>query len=273
MINPIAGKGWNVGWELERFLPKAVAFYREVEELTGGEFYTEMWIERRIETAKDLRKVQGKLSELEPWINLQRSSDEALFIRGGRLWTTRFLDLTREFFIDQGYFHTRTRSDEAETVVLCEGFEGLQRVGIKHRSAKGQIITVRSQSPLQDILVSQGVWVVPEGEGQFRVGATYEWDVLDQVPSEAGKDHLLTKACLVLGEVTLVKHEAGVRPILRQSQPVIGELECGDWIFNGLGSKGGIYAPRTAAYLVDHLLKGHALPEDLNYHFWRNENL
>ena len=46
-----------------------------------------------------------------------------------------------------------------------------------------------------------------------------------------------------------------MRPIVRKSQPVIGPLEDGRVVFNGLGSKGSLYAPgvarRLAAWLAN----------------------
>ena len=266
MINPIAGKGWNPGWQLERFLPRAVSFYRRVEQETGGDFYLPIEIERRIESEKDSRKVREKWGLLEPWIDQERSGDEALWIRGGRLRTREFLDATRAFFVDYGLFSET--SGEDGRVVLCEGAEGLMRLGLRHRSAKGQILTVRGEMELEHILVAGGIWVVPEGGGLFRVGATYEWDVLDNAPTEEGRVKLLEKAEEVLGAVELVEHVAGVRPILRQSQPVIGQLPCGDFIFNGLGSKGSIYAPLAARELARHLLRGEKISRDLDFQEW-----
>jgi glycine/D-amino acid oxidase-like deaminating enzyme len=57
-------------------------------------------------------------------------------------------------------------------------------------------------------------------------------------------------------DFTITAHEAGVRPILRRSEPLIGPLPCGAWMFNGLGSKGSLYAPGMALRLAAWMLDG-----------------
>jgi glycine/D-amino acid oxidase-like deaminating enzyme len=57
-------------------------------------------------------------------------------------------------------------------------------------------------------------------------------------------------------EFEVIDHEAGVRPILRRSEPLIGPLAEGGWMFNALGSKGSLYAPGMAARLARWLLNG-----------------
>ena len=66
----------------------------------------------------------------------------------------------------------------------------------------------------------------------------------------------------------MTRHEAGVRPIVRRSMPLIGELEDGTVVFNGLGSKGSLYAPGVARRLVDWLIDGRAIEEELDAAEW-----
>jgi glycine/D-amino acid oxidase-like deaminating enzyme len=101
------------------------------------------------------------------------------------------------------------------------------------------------------------------GGGCFKAGSTYEWDQLDETPTEAGKEKVMAIA-LRLGcsdEPEILAHEAGVRPILRRSEPWIGPLDNGDWMFNGLGSKGSLSAPGMARRLAEWICDG-AEPEE-----------
>ena len=63
-----------------------------------------------------------------------------------------------------------------------------------------------------------------------------------------------------------MEHVAGVRPIIRQSRPVIGSHPENDnlLIFNGLGSKGVLYAPGVADRLAAYLCERREIEEDLN---------
>jgi glycine/D-amino acid oxidase-like deaminating enzyme len=76
-------------------------------------------------------------------------------------------------------------------------------------------------------------------------------------PSEAGLERLRRIATRLGGaDYEIIAHEAGVRPILRRSEPLIGPMSEGGWMFNGLGSKGSLYAPGMARRLATWMLDG-----------------
>jgi glycine/D-amino acid oxidase-like deaminating enzyme len=147
---------------------------------------------------------------------------------------------------------------DAGRSVLCEGAAGLVagRLG-GHRCAKGEILTLRAAGWREDrILIGGGGWMVPLGDGMFRAGSTYVWDRLDGEPTPEGRARVEEIVRLLGGpDFEVTAHEAGVRPIVRKSQPVIGPLEDGRTVFNGLGSKGSLYAPGVARRLVEWIAK------------------
>ena len=70
----------------------------------------------------------------------------------------------------------------------------------------------------------------------------------------------------------ILQHEAGIRPILRRSEPLIGRMDGGGWMFNGLGSKGSLYGPGIARQLADCLLDGKAPGAEFDIGHFRNAN-
>lgn len=145
------------------------------------------------------------------------------------------------------------------STILCEGASGLiQGFPGTHRCAKGEILTIRADHwPEDHIRIGGGGWLVPVGESHFKAGSTYEWDQLNNHPTPEGR----AKVCAIAerladGNYEVVAHEAGIRPILRRSEPLIGPLPSGHWFFNGLGSKGSLHAPATARRLADWLVSG-----------------
>ncbi|RYD31434.1 MAG: FAD-dependent oxidoreductase, partial [Verrucomicrobiaceae bacterium] len=174
---------------------------------------------------------------------------------------------SREFFRERGLYRQEDGA-EAGTKVFCEGAVGLLtgKYG-PSRCAKGEILTVRADGWDESrIRVGGGGWMVPVGGGQFRVGATYEWDELDEQPTEKGRE-FVEKIVRRLGgeDFAVVEHVAGIRPILRRSEPLIGPLGDGNWMFNGLGSKGSLYAPAVAARLVRWILDGVPCEPELDF--------
>ncbi|MCW1884561.1 FAD-binding oxidoreductase [Luteolibacter flavescens] len=251
LVNPVTGKNFSPSWRLAEFLPEAEAFYAKVGELLGRQlwFSYPVW---RLVAEGEWAKVESKLGEAGPW--LERIEEDvpgwsrAVVLKGGgRVATREFCEGTRAYFSAM-----RQQPQDQAATVWCEGAAGLiaGRLG-RHRCAKGEILTLRAGCPEDRILIGGGGWLVPVGGGLFKVGSTYVWDRLDGEPTDEGRAKVEKIARLLVGEdFEVIAHDAGVRPIVRKSQPVIGPLEDGRIVFNGLGSKGSLYAPGVATRLA-----------------------
>lgn len=262
MVNPITGKNFEPSWRIAEFLPEALAFYAEVEKFIGRQVWYPFRVLRLAGSEKEWRKIVSKLDspDVAPWIAGEVAAPPgwvgAVEVRGGgRLDTRAFLDGSREFFGPR----FKTGDDSSADAIRCDGADGLMtdRYG-PHRCAKGEILTVRATGwDEQRIRVGAGGWLVPQGGGLFRIGSTYEWNDLDDLPTAAGRLRVEEIVSRLGGEAfEVVDHVAGVRPILRRSQPLIGPLGDGGWMFNALGSKGSLYAPGMARRLADWLIDG-----------------
>ncbi|NJM36954.1 MAG: FAD-binding oxidoreductase [Akkermansiaceae bacterium] len=180
---------------------------------------------------------------------------------GGWLNTRMFLERSRNFFEHQGSFALGEipPNENDRNTIFCEGASGLMtgKYG-PHRCAKGEILTIHANDWDETyIRIGAGGWLVPQGEGVFRVGSTYEWNELDDKPTEKGRFKVEEIASRLGGSTfEVISHEVGIRPILRRSQPMIGPLMNGGWVFNALGSKGSLYAPGMANRLANWLLDG-----------------
>jgi glycine/D-amino acid oxidase-like deaminating enzyme len=274
LMNPVTGKNFEPSWRIAEFMPEAFEFFQEVEEALGESFWRALPVHRLVKE-KDWKKVAKKLErpDVAAWVDRVEENHgdwRAVVVLkgGGRFDVRRFCEATRE------RFKHRSSKLEGSTLkgrrVRCEGAAGLIAGSLgEHRCAKGEILTV--EIPGQDesrILVGGGGWLVPVGGGRFKVGATYEWDELDNRPTQAGMDRVLEiLRNLGVESFSMVDHEAGVRPIVRRSMPLIGNV--GDEVvFNGLGSKGSLYAPGVARRLVDYLVDGVAIEEELDVAKW-----
>lgn len=263
MVNPVTGKNFEPSWRITAFHPAALAFYRRVEEELCACLWHPMPILRLASSAKEMSKIFSKLvhPEVAPWVAGEIDDVPAGFLAaygvsgGGWLNTADFISLSRAHFEARGLFGETVGGREAPRI-LCQGAEGLVAGGLGwHRCAKGEILTVRADWPESHIRIGAGGWLVPIGGGLFRVGSTYEWDRLDESPTPAGMDRITEIAAKLGGpDFGIVAHVAGIRPIMRCSQPLIGKDADGHWAFNGLGSKGTLYAPGMAAMLADWIL-------------------
>jgi glycine/D-amino acid oxidase-like deaminating enzyme len=273
MINPVTGKNFQPSWRIAEFLPEAMAFYGSIEARLGVKFWHPHPVLRLAADPKNWEKIRGKLSadDVAPWVVGEVTPPDdrwvgAVAVRGGgRLDVKAFLDASRDFFRASGHY-SQAEVDfltaSSSRRVWCEGAAGLL-LGrpAPHRCAKGEILTLRAEGwDETQIRIGNRGWLIPIGGGVFKVGATYEWDELDELPTEAGRAAVEAIAVSLMDErFEVIDHEAGIRPILRRSEPLIGEIE-GEWFFNGLGSKGSLYAPGIARRLTACLLDG-ARPE------------
>ena len=265
LVNPVTGKNFNPSWRLAEFLAEAEMFYGRVGHELGARLWHPLpvW---RLFGEREWAKLGGKLEAAVPWIaSIEEApgwSAAVVLKGGGRVATREFCEGTRRFFAS-----AERAGRDARTAVLCEGAAGLVdgRLG-PHRCAKGEILTLRAPGWREDrIRVGGGGWLVPLGGGLFKAGSTYVWDRLDGAPTAEGRARVEEMIRLLGGEeFEVVSHEAGVRPIVRQSRPLVGPLDDGRIVFNGLGSKGSLYAPGTAARLADWLLDGVALDPELD---------
>lgn len=265
MVNPITGKNFEPSWRIAEFLPDALAFYAEVEALIERKVWHAFPVLRLAGSEKEWGKIISKLADpmVAPWVAGQVTAPAgwvgAVEVRGGgRLDTRAFMDGSQEFFQKLGCHETGVVSAGTANTIWCDGAAGLMsgKFG-PHRCAKGEILTVRADWDETRIRIGAGGWLVPIGGGDFKVGSTYEWNELDEVPTDKGRMRVEEIAAKLGGpDFETIAHEAGIRPILRRSQPLIGPLEEGGWMFNALGSKGSLYAPGMAARLARWLLDG-----------------
>jgi len=273
LVNPVTGKSWALGWRYAEFFAAARKFYRELEPLLGGVFFHELAVVRLFE-AGERAKVEARmagcgLAQREVALAAPWRAEHGWEISGAaRLDSPGFIAASRELFRRHGRYR-RAAADGAGRVVgiaaarsvFCEGavglLDGVARI-LPSRCAKGEILTVSIPGLGESrLVVGKGGWLVPVGDGLYKAGAPYEWDTLDDAPSVAGRawvERLL--AGLIDLRFEVVGHVAGIRPIVRQSQPVMGPLagQGGLVVFNGLGSKGALYAPGAAGGLAAWLL-------------------
>jgi glycine/D-amino acid oxidase-like deaminating enzyme len=111
------------------------------------------------------------------------------------------------------------------------------------------------------------MFILPIGNHEFRVGATYEWDFRHDLPTSNGKKQIkefLKKFLKVKFKIT--GHAAAIRPSTQDRRPFVGmhphHPNLG--IFNGLGTKGAMLAPYYAKQFADFLTTGSAIDEEVD---------
>jgi len=300
IITPITGMRMVKSWRLDEFYPVAKEFYRWVESETGSSLYFEKPIQRLFQSAEEQELYDQRSKEpgfadyvLTPGIPEKTGlniSSGGFVMNGGHLDVGRFLQSSRQRFIEQGcYLSGKVNPDSIEIrpdglrwqdvtmdlVVFCEGWTNQQNPffdWVPFKPAKGEVLEIRCDGLSQQRIINRGGFIAPLGNRKFRSGSTYEWEQLDKHPTEAGRNEICKK---IEGMTDLpyeiTDHKAAVRPVINESKALLGRHPSKERLafFNGLGSKGVLNGPYLSAMLANNITKNEPLEEcvDLRKNF------
>jgi glycine/D-amino acid oxidase-like deaminating enzyme len=163
------------------------------------------------------------------------------------------------------------RQVQAGAIIYCDGYKSALRGPFKYlpwQPAKGEALTLRSDVAEKPFILNREGWALPLGQGVWRTGTNWQWDQLDETPSEPQKEKLIGRFRGYFGQdvqVEVTAHIAGVRPCTSDNLPFLGAhpAQPRTYLFNGLGPRGTVWAPSLSVMMADHLCEGRALPEHI----------
>ena len=141
---------------------------------------------------------------------------------------------------------------QAKHIIFAEGFGMHSNPYFKHLpldGTKGELFIISAPLLDLDVIVNASVFILPLGDGLFKIGATYDWNSKTDIPSEEGKKELVEKIKEVINcDFEIVSHFAGVRPTVKDRRPLIGTHPNYNsiHILNGLGTRGVMLGPAMA---------------------------
>jgi glycine oxidase len=156
---------------------------------------------------------------------------------------------------------------KAKGIVYAQGTPTIHQEIIRLKPAKGEILRVNIPKLELPFIPQQGVFMLPLGDGNFKIGSTFEWKDLSENTTEEGKMQLLKKWLnFYKGDYTIVGQEAGVRPSSNDRRPILGALDKDNksFVFNGLGSKGVALAPYFSLQLANFITEGIAIDREVD---------
>jgi len=310
LVTPVTGRRMTVSSMVPLCLPHAQGYYPEVEKMIGRRFWYPIDIVRVFKNADEreaLRRMveaggEAAFSVGEVHSSQQmrewgmRSADWGGFGMCGGAWldTAAYLDGTRRWLAERGLLiEGRVEADDlqwqesgvrwggtvAREIVFCHGLaardDALWGEWLSFRPAGGDILEVRVDGLAEGRVYNcGGRWLAPRGDGVWRCGASYDFQSPESLERGAARRDLENWLdSVVVGRWGVCGQLYGVRPIIRQSQPVAGRHPFHPRlsILNGLGSRGVLTAPWAAQGLLRHLYAGEELPGLLRYK-WREQH-
>ena len=272
LFTPLTGDKLVPSWSLDEALPEVFSFYPAIEKQHDTSFFHPLSICRLFTSAKqregwDQKTTHAAAREQDvsalpfeaPWGGITLDG-------GGWVDLSALLKLLHE--------RRRSRGEWAEpdhragTTVWAEGARAQQNPlwnDVGWRNAHGDVLTVKIPDLDQSQIYNFGTFLVPLGDQAFRCGATYAWDQDSPAPRDQGRQELELKLKAVLRlPYEVLAHAAGLRPVAHARVPIAGPHpeHKQDWIFNGFGSKGVLYAPWMARRMIRCLMDAEPLPPE-----------
>ncbi len=271
LFTPVTGQRLALGWEVEQALPRCLDSYSTLERELGIRFFHPLPTLRIFSSAEQRQNWMQKpcpdcVRAIPPPDLPLHMPHGALEIHGGG-----WVDLP--LLLDTLEQRRKTRNEwgrhtAPQRTVHCTGFSTYAHPYWREagwRNARGDVLTLRIPGLPAGHIYSFDKFLLPLGGGLFRLGATYEWDCNEPIPRPAGRAEL-EEALRARTELPyeVLEHRAGVRPVAPARVPIVGPHpdHPDEWIFNGFGSKGVLYAPWLAERLLANWQTGEELPKE-----------
>ncbi len=275
MYNPLVFKRLTKSWMVDELLPVMLQTYSELETLLQISLLQHLPIAKIIpQEQKDWWLERISSQELHNYFDQFISSSEipglvenltlARVKNSGYIHLLSllqhyqlYLEDRKQLIVDDfNYNALELKNDamvykdlKAQKIVFCEG-EAAQNnpwmpEGIFY-PAKGDVLEVYIETLDTKNIINKDIFILPKGNHRFVLGSTYLHQFSDARPDPKNAQMILHKAQkLVNSPILLLKHQAGVRPTIKDRRPILGYSQQNQRIafFNGLGTKGVMIAP------------------------------
>lgn len=298
IINPITGRRYVKSWRIETFLPFARQTYRELEDQFSENFFypnrvLRALFNRREENDWMLRlgmESYGKYLEDKPNLGNYAKYTVPAFGYGevkqaaqvdiGNLVRAYSQYLIREKLLIQEKFEFKALKFQEGGIIyknictgkliFCEGHQAVQNPFFNYlpfAGTKGEILKIKIPGVHFEKLLKHRIFLVPLGDDVYWVGANYEWDYENDLPTTEGRIFLEERLKdLLKVPFEIQEHLAGIRPTVKDRRPFLGQHPQFSklFIFNGLGAKGASLGPYWAKHMADFLVNETELDPEVN---------
>ncbi|WP_420574998.1 NAD(P)/FAD-dependent oxidoreductase [Kordia sp.] len=297
LYNPVILKRFTPVWNADLQLAVALPFYENLEAKLKASFDEKLPVMRRFAAIEEQNmwfeaSDKPKLSKYLD-TNLISNTNKAIdtpFSLGkvketGRVHTRKllkayseYLSITNKILRERFQYEelilqngsVKYKNIQAKHVVFCEGFGIKQNPFFSYlplNGTKGELLFIKAPDLKIDYVLKSSVFLIPQGNDIYTVGATYNWKDKTHIPTEEAKLELIEKLSkLIHCEYEIIDQVAGIRPTVIDRRPLVGAHPKHKQIavLNGLGTRGVMIGPTVAKQLYNHLENDAELPKEID---------
>ncbi len=295
--NPVVFKRLSKSWLADDIVPELLRFYSHFETIFETSLITKRIIIKTFTELQEkefwLKKAVSENGYLENKIytNYNLSNNQIIdsyskVLEAGNLNVIDFLSQTKKYiserfnYLDETFSFNELKNEDDEgiyknisfkNIIFCEGHLISNNPffnWIPNKPAKGEVLIIKCNDLiLENDILNKGIFIMPLGNSMYKVGATYQWDKLDDLPTSDKLIELETRLKQVIHcSYEVIKHEAGVRPSVIDRRPIVGvhPKHKNMFVFNGFGTKAVMLAPYFSKQLVSFIKNKSIILADVN---------
>ncbi|MHA8062435.1 NAD(P)/FAD-dependent oxidoreductase [Aquirufa aurantiipilula] len=267
IFNPVTGRKLEKSWLVDELFSYLFSFYTQLEKSLSGSFFHPIPLFRPFAN----EEMKSWLLERKESIDNEylRWTDEGVWIeKAGWLDVENVLNCSKQYFQSKNIRQEIALNPSSDLeilrekilfqgqayacVIFCEGFHAQQHNPyfghLNFLPAKGELMKIKSNDASQEYILNKNGFLLPLGNHEFKVGATYRWDDFSNQPSTLAYLDLKNKLkSFGVDSYEEIEMSTGVRPATQDRRPLVGfhpHLPLA--IFNGFGSKGVSLSPYFA---------------------------
>ena len=291
--NPLIIKRLRKSWRAAELIAYARHFYQNCGTVLGTQIHRDTEI-HRIFANDNEAALWNEKSLMEAWKEYialssirshQKETETGLVKMGGWLNVPLFLEKVKDFFHASGQYksiefdHTKievlddsVRFDDidAKQIIFCEGLAVLKNPffsTLPLRGLKGEIIRIKDPDLKVEKILKLPHYLVPLGNDEYKIGATFDHESLDDSVSKEARETLLKSVEAYRShKLEVIDQVSGLRPTVKDRRPLIGRHAEFQrlYVFNGMGTRGITLAPFFSEELFNYINHNHPLDEEVN---------
>ena len=297
LYNPVTLKRFTEVWKAEEQLAMALPFYKQLEKKLDVTLDYKLPIYRRFSSVEEQNNwfAASDKPALEKYLSIELIKNTNAHISApfgfgevlhtGRVDTAVLIEHYKEFllkqysYVSESFDHESLKIEDSTLtykditsnhIVFAEGFGMVNNPYFQYlplNVAKGEVLTIKAPDLKIDYILKSSVFLVPEGNDLYSVGATYNWDdKTHKITKQAEIELISSLKDLISCDFDVVGQRAGIRPTVKDRRPLIGvhpryhRLA----ILNGLGTRGVMIAPYAAEALYQRIENEKPLDKEID---------